>query len=75
MPYTESELVNSYYSDELTSDTEGNLIQLCRSCAAANRAVIQWAARGHAQAECELCPATNDPAYSRQIDALMGRKP
>lgn len=25
--------VNFHYSDELTSDDEGNLVQLCRSCA------------------------------------------
>lgn len=65
--------VSYYYSDELTSDTEGNLVQLCRACADRNHAAVEWAGAGHEQAECELCGASNDPAYSRQLDAIMDR--
>jgi hypothetical protein len=53
-------LVNYYYSDALTSDTEGNLVQLCRDCAATHRADVQWAARGDEESLCELCEAAND---------------
>lgn len=53
--------VNYYYSDELTSDTEGNLVQLCYGCAAANPDNIEWAQRGDEDSECEECDATNNP--------------
>lgn len=57
-------IVNYYYSDELTNDDEGNLVQLCRGCAAQNRDQIQWASRGDDQSACELCRASNDPAWT-----------
>jgi len=63
--------VNRYYSDELTSDDEGNLVMLCREHAAKNRAIIQWASRGDEESECELCDASNDPARSTELDILF----
>jgi hypothetical protein len=55
--------VNFYYSDDLTSDTEGNLVQLCRECAKTNRDKATWASRGDDQSICELCEACNDPTW------------
>lgn len=47
-----------YYSDELTSDTEGNLVQLCDRCARQNAGAVEWAGDG---AECcELCDGEDD---------------
>ena len=68
-------LVNFYYDDsgDLTSDTEGNLVQLCRSCARLHADAVQWASRGHDQSECELCGASNDPHWTEQVDRLMRR--
>lgn len=56
-------LVNYYYSDELTNDTEGNLIQLCRACAKAHREVIQFAQTGDPESSCEMCKAQNEPGW------------
>lgn len=64
-------LINYYYSDELTNDTEGNLVTLCRSCAKENRDVIQWAQRGDDGNECELCRASNNPERSAYLDGLI----
>ncbi len=55
--------VNYYYSDELTNDDEGNLVQLCRDCAKVNRDKTNWASRGDDQSICELCETCNDPAW------------
>lgn len=55
--------VNYYYSDELTNDTEGNLVQLCRKCADKNRNVIEYAQRGDEESECELCDTCNNPEW------------
>lgn len=65
--------VNYYYSDELTNDTEGNLVQLCGACAQRNADKVQWAQRGDHESECEICNTANDPAYSRQLDRIMNR--
>lgn len=63
--------VNYYYSDDLTADTEGNLVQLCRACATKHQGVVQWASKGDNESECELCGATNDAARTRELDELM----
>lgn len=44
-----------YYDDsgELSSDPEGNLVQLCDGCALAHEDVIEWA--GDGAEGCELC--------------------
>lgn len=65
--------VSYYFSEKLTTDAEGTLVQLCRACAARNRPDVAWAGAAHEQAECEICGASNDPAYSRQLDAVMKR--
>ena len=44
-----------YYSDALTNDTEGNLVQLCDKHAHANKKAIEWASEGDADTQCELC--------------------
>ncbi len=53
--------VNYYYSDELTSDNEGNLVQLCRECAKSNADKIALAATGDEDSICEVdgCNAKN----------------
>lgn len=50
--------VNRYYSDELTTDPEGNLVLLCAHCAAKAKqsgVAVQWAACGDPESVCELC--------------------
>lgn len=42
-----------YYSDALTNDTEGNLVQLCDRCAQLHADQVEWA--GDAAEGCELC--------------------
>jgi len=64
--------VNFYYSDELTNDTEGNLVQLCRTCAKANVDKAEWASRGDEECICELCEACNDPDRKAHLDQLFG---
>lgn len=65
--------VNFYYSDTLTADTEGNLVQLCRDCAKANRDTSVWASRGDEQSVCELCDVCNDPVWMQGVDAQIAR--
>lgn len=62
--------VNFYYSDELTSDTEGNLVQLCRACAGKHIDIVEWASRGDEECECELCGKANDPDRKAHLDTL-----
>jgi hypothetical protein len=62
--------VNFYYdwtedangNPTLSSDDEGNLVQLCKRCAAPHLASgdIQHAQSGDSDSVCELCEATND---------------
>lgn len=63
--------VNFYYSDTLTADTEGNLVQLCRGCAETNRNLIAWASRGDEQSVCELCEVCNDPVWMQGVNAQI----
>lgn len=65
--------VNLYYdwTGELSDDGEGGLVALCRPCAKAQGEQVQLAARGHDEAECALCPATNDPDYTHHVNSLM----
>lgn len=65
--------VNYYYSDELTNDAEGNLVQLCGNCAKANRTIVQFASRGDEESECELCDAANDADRKQHLDSVMER--
>lgn len=50
-------MINYYYSDELTHDTEGNLVKLCDACAGQHTAVIQFASplEDGATPICERC--------------------
>lgn len=64
--------VNYFYSDTLTNDTEGNLVQLCRACAQQNKALAAWASRGDTESECELCDAANDPARLKVLQNAPG---
>lgn len=41
-----------------TSDTEGQLVQLCRSCAGAAGGEVAWAGAGDELSACEACEAT-----------------
>lgn len=41
-----------------TSDTEGQLVQLCRRCAGAAGRDVAWAADGDELSQCEGCGAT-----------------
>lgn len=53
-----------YYDDsgELTSDDEGNLVQLCERHARQHAAVVEWAGDG---AECcELCEGEGEVVYA-----------
>jgi hypothetical protein len=52
--------VNRYYSDELTNDTEGNLVMLCRCCARNHKGQVRLVGNGDEGSTCELCDATND---------------
>ena len=64
--------VNYYYSDELTSDPEGNLVQLCRVCA--ERGPAMWADRGDDDPEqlCELCDKPQERLDSpRSVSARL----
>ncbi len=63
--------VNYYYSDELTSDTEGNLTMLCRECARKNANIVQWASRGDEESTCELCRVANDQHRAAMLDAIL----
>lgn len=61
-----------YYSDELTTDPEGNLVQLCDRCAQRHRGVAQWA--GDGADGCELCDAgegADAPAAHRPIAHMV----
>lgn len=62
--------INYYYSDELTADTEGDLVQLCRNCAEENAGQVEWASRGDEESECELCGKANDPDRAAFLDSL-----
>jgi hypothetical protein len=65
------ELVNAYYSLRYAADaTDQDLMWLCGDCATKHADQVQWAGRGHEQAECEFCGASNDEANSRVLDAL-----
>lgn len=68
------EEVNYYYSDELTNDDEGNLVQLCRDCAHQNQDVIQWAQQGDSESECELCDKVNDPIGKAEMNAYLAER-
>lgn len=61
--------VNYHYSDELSSDPEGNLVALCRACATKHGA--PYAAPGDSESECEVCDAANDPARSQALDEAV----
>lgn len=62
------ELVNFFYDwtwtpgegGTYTSDTEGNLVQLCTGCAAVAGDDVSLASSGGSEASCELCGATNN---------------
>ena len=65
-------MINYYYSDELTRDTEGNLVKLCDACAAQHAAIVQFASplEDGATPICELCspgmyPLALTPARAR----------
>lgn len=58
--------INTYYDltwtpengGKHTSDTEGQLVQLCRSCAAQAGGEVVWAGAGDELSACEACDAT-----------------
>ena len=54
-------MINYYYSDELTRDTEGNLVKLCDACAAQHAAKVQLAdsLEDGAAPICELCRSSS----------------
>lgn len=45
---------------ELTSDTEGNLVVLCRRCAGVYRSITAWAGAADDGASCEACGGYDD---------------
>lgn len=61
--------VNYYTSLNVEGPSEDAALHLCRDCARKHRDDVQWLGAGHDQAECEFCGASNDEAYSRQLDA------
>jgi hypothetical protein len=55
----------AYYYDltedhALSSDPEGNLVQLCERCARKHRADVQLAQSGDDLCSCELCDETDE---------------
>ena len=61
--------VNYYHSAELSTDPEGDLVQLCADHAREHGAT--FASRGDAESECEICDRANDPDRARHLDALV----
>lgn len=54
--------INYFYDwsegeDRLSSDPEGNLVQLCARCADKHWQIVSLAQRGDAESCCELCDA------------------
>lgn len=48
--------VQYYYSDALTRDTEGNLVQLCEACAQEHRGEVEFAGTDSWEPlVCEVC--------------------
>ncbi len=52
---TRPQTAHYYYSDALSSDSEGNLVQLCDAHATQHCAVVQFASQGDSDCKCELC--------------------
>lgn len=50
---------------EFSNDPEGQLVQLCRVCAAEAGDQVEWAGAGDADCECEQCEARNDTPITR----------
>lgn len=67
--------VNYYYSERQAADigVEDGALHLCRACATKHADQVQWLSKGDDQSECEFCDASNDPAYSRELDALFAK--
>lgn len=71
--------VNFYYSVRVLENGgyedvgEDGLLSLCGKCAKQHAAGVQRASRGDEQSECEFCGASNDPAYSAQLDQLFAQ--
>ena len=61
------------WSGELSTDGEGGLVQLCDHCAWKQGDAVHKAQRGDLESECELCDASNDPARSARLDAVIAR--
>ena len=67
-------IVNFYYSNELTNDDEGCLVQLCQNCAEENADMVQWAGQGDEESICELCEKANsEPSLENLSDRDLMR--